>query len=247
MRTIDAFWDTRSLGVKTAELDFDAEDGIDEVRAALSFAGEYVYVAAKVQSGNMVVLGALQDAGFRFVECSIELTIDLKSFELPRMAKRFDEHITIQKADDASKERIYQHIRDGIFDTDRIALDPEFSKEIAEQRYVNWIEDELARGGELYHVFYKGDEAGFFSYKETIKGVEAFPFLAGLYNEFRTSGIGLNVAVGTEAQFARDRGCKRIRTYVSSNNLPILRIHEILGYGVSNIKSVLVRHGGSIE
>lgn len=242
VKTVDAFWDTRSLGVRTAEISFEMDDGLESLNEALSFANDYQYVVAKVASGNTEMLTALQQVGFSFIECSIEVTIDLRTLELPRMAKRFDQHITVEQATDVSKERIFTRIRNGLFDTDRIALDPAFSADIAARRYVNWISDELERGGELYHVFYKGDEAGFFSYKETDPGVEAFPFLAGLYEEFKTSGIGLNIAVATPAQFAKERGCRRIRTYVSSNNVPILRIHEMLGYTVSNIRYVLVKH-----
>lgn len=244
MKVIDAFWDTRSLGVKTGEIEFQADDMLGDFQDVLHAMHTFQYIAAKVPTGRMDIVEALEDKGFAFAECSIELLVNLDQFELSGISKRFASKISCQKANEATKSRIYKEIEKGIFDTDRIFLDPKFANGLAAKRYINWIEDELARGGDVYHVYYKDQEAGFFSYKEPIPGVEAWPFLAGLYDGFKTSGLGANIVVGIEAEEAKRRGCSRIRTYVSSNNMPILRIHQMLGYTINDIRYVFTRHIG---
>ena len=48
-----------------------------------------------------------------------------------------------------------KELRSGLFDTDRVYLDPYFTKEQASNRYVNWIKDEMSRTTELFIIKYK--------------------------------------------------------------------------------------------
>ena len=52
-------------------------------------------------------------------------------------------------------EEMKIEISNGLFDSDRIYIDPFFSKEKAAQRYINWTEDELKRGTEFIKYIYK--------------------------------------------------------------------------------------------
>lgn len=247
MQLTDAFWDTRSLKKKTLEISIEKGHDLEDVLRALVQAESdgYEYIVAKTATGDMRLNRLLEEKGFTFAECSLEVLINLRNFEMPRLASRFAEDITYKLADQDSRQRIYDEIRSGIFDTDRIALDPAFPEGVAAERYVNWIEDELQRGASLYHVFFRNDEVGFFVFKERIPGVEANPILAGLYEPYKQSGLGMNVVVGVGATEALRRGCKRVRSHVSSNNMPVLNLYEAMGYHVSDIQNVFVKHVGS--
>lgn len=243
MRFIDATWDTRSLGIPCAELVFDVSDEESSIDEAESLCAEYSYVAAKVPSGKTDLSLQLQSHGFTYIETSIELTIQLNSVTVPPVIARIEPLITSRVADDDGVNRILSKVDAGVFNTDRIFLDPHFSHAVAARRYVNWMIDEIEQGSMLYHVIYQEKEIGFFGYKERIPCIEAYPFLAGMYDEWLTSGLGANAVGLVPIREAQKHGCKRIRTYVSSNNLPVLRLHEILGYRISGLSDVFVRHG----
>lgn len=244
MQIIDAFWDTRSLEEKTCEIYIDNADTLEDTRYALESAiGEgFRYIVAKTPTGNIQLNRLLEENGFAFAECSMEVLVNLRSFEMPKLAQRFADDISYEAATADSRWRIYDEIRKGLFDADRIALDSYFAQGVAARRYVNWIEDEIGRGADLYHVYFRGEEVGFFVFKETIPSVEANPFLAGLYERFKSSGLGMNVVVGVEAQEALRRGMKRVRSHVSSNNIAVLNLYEYMGYHVSDIQNVFVKH-----
>ncbi len=245
MRTIDAFWDTRSLGIPCMELEFEPGDGKGEVDQALADCGDYGYVAAKVPAGEVAVARRLQEEGFSFAEASVELAIDLSEVAVPRIVGRLEQSVSSRQVSGEEAEGVLSQVREGMFDTDRVYLDPLFESGLAARRYVNWIQDELGCGASLHAVSYKCDDVGFYVYKERVPGVEAYPFLAGLYNDWKASGLGTNVVVLEPLREAQRRGCRRIRTSVSSNNLPILRAHELLGYRVSAMTYVFVRHAAA--
>lgn len=239
---VDAFWDTRSLGISCCEIKITQDDTLDDIVAALGEAEGYGYSVAKVVSGRPDVYKILESHEYSFVECSWEIELDLLNFHMPEVAIPLSEHVHYEQADDESKFRIYSEIEKGIFNTDRISLDEHFSVDIASRRYINWIEDELKRTAKLYHTFFMEKEVGFFAQFESVPGVEVYPFLAGLYNDYKNSGLGLNVVVGAPVDEALKRGCARSRTYASSNNSSILKLNELYGYRIADVWNVFVKH-----
>ncbi len=248
MKTIDAYWDTRSLRKRTLEILVEQDDRISDVTRVLRGDRESEYLVVKTDPGAFELSQFLALEGFVFAECSLEVFLNLRNYKMPRLAQRYSKDISYRKADDISKGLIYQQIKKGIFNTDRIALDKRFGRHISADRYVNWIEDEIERGADLYHVFFQNDEeVGFFVIKESVPGVEANPFLAGLYDEYKSSGLGMNVVVGIEVEEALRRGLKRMRTHVSSNNVSMLNLYEYMGYHVSRIQNVYVKHTDDMD
>lgn len=70
---------------------------------------------------------------------SIGLEIGLRELTLPAVYRRFEQEIVVKEADREQRESILREIESGdIFETDRIALDPYFGKEMAGKRYANW-------------------------------------------------------------------------------------------------------------
>lgn len=242
MKTIDAYWDTRSLGVRCGQVVFSAGDSADQLSDAMEFARDYDYMVAKLPTTCIDLVPPLEQRGFTFAECSFEVVLRLRDARSSVLMQRVANQMEIKQADSKLKEEIYNQISKGIFDTDRVALDSLFGPQYAAQRYINWIEDELKKDGSLYYVAYKGEGVGFFSYKEPRPGIEAWPFLAGVFRGQGRNGIGSNVALDASRIVAQERGCKRIRTYVSSNNPSILRAQIAYGYQVEKIEYVFVQH-----
>ena len=239
MKIIDAFWDTRNLGVRCAELVFSVGESIPASNDLKTALAGYEYIAAKVPAGNTEIADFLQREGFTFAECSIGFEHDLGSIGDDELASR-QMRMTHRLARDGEEEYILGRIEQGLFCTDRSYLDPFFGHGLAARRYVEWLKDELARGAQLYDVFFDNAKVGFFSYKEIEEGV-SYPFLIGLYPENRGRHLSANL-VSESLLLSRERGCHLSRTVVSSNNIAIIKAQEAAGSRIYRIHYVLTKH-----
>jgi ribosomal protein S18 acetylase RimI-like enzyme len=125
-------------------------------------------------------------------------------------------------------------------DTDRISLDPHFTKEQAASRYIGWIQDEVARGADLYKLIYKNQSIGYFTMKDLGNGVY-YPFLAGIYQGHGNSGLGFNIAYQAMREIAA-RGGKSVSTYISTNNDRAIRLHVNMGFRFEEVTYVYIKH-----
>jgi RimJ/RimL family protein N-acetyltransferase len=119
-------------------------------------------------------------------------------------------------------------------------MDSHFGLECAGRRYAYWAEDVLADGATLLLMKYKEKVISFDILvgrdNETVDAI-----LGGLLPEFEASGLGF-VGLYLISQWAKGENYKKIVTNVSSNNLPILRLHELFGYGVDDLAYVLTKY-----
>jgi hypothetical protein len=185
----------------------------------------------------------LSRLGYSFVEGSCNLLFDLRKFEqipLSSVQRRLVDSAGYSEMDDKDKERLFGEIRAGLFNTDRIFLDPHFTNGIAATRYVNWLNDAVVQGAMLYKIVYKGDSIGFFIIK-SIGGGIYYPFLAGMYGGHQKSGLGLN-AIYQPLSCVKSIGGKKVDTYVSTNNMSVLRMHTRLGFEIGHINNVFIKH-----
>ena len=168
---------------------------------------------------------------------------NLKNIELSGIRKRLNDSIVYEEMDQTDIARLYVELKRGVFITDRIYLDTAFTKEQASQRYVYWLEDERGRGGQLYKVVYKEQTIGFFIFKETTNG-GCYPFLSGLYESAATPGMG-NILLHKIIEEASRRGLKFISSYISTNNLPVVKVHISEGFTITDISYVYIKHAES--
>jgi GNAT superfamily N-acetyltransferase len=147
----------------------------------------------------------------------------------------------VEAASEELQDRVFREIKMGtIFSTDRIALDSHFSVEIAGNRYYNWMRQELDRGAALSISYYKEEPVAFSITKPAANGV-CDGIMGGVFAEHRNRGLGF-LAIEATNQTAEKYGAKKIQTKVSSNNLPILRLHVSGGYEIVHMEEVLVKH-----
>jgi hypothetical protein len=244
LKIIDAIWERRNLGVACVEVSLEATDTAAEARDALAGI-ETQYLVVKVPAGVSDLMLLASEIGCRFVEASVHITRRVANLDLPGIEKRLADSVSHAPMQESDMHLLWDEIRNGMHETDRVALDPHFTKVQASNRYIGWIQDEAARGAEVYKLIYKNQSIGYFTMKNLGDGVY-YPFLAGMYRSHKNSGLGFNIAYKAMCEAAA-RGGTSISTYISTNNDSSVRLHVNLGFRFEEITYVYVKHNRNEE
>jgi hypothetical protein len=237
---IDAHWEKRNLGVSCVEVVVDAADSVDEIRARLAETNAQ-YTVVKVPAPRVDAMFAVSELGFAFIEGAINVSWKVGTpIALPKIQQRIADSTSHALMNDADRDVLWAELRKGMHDTDRVALDPHFGKDRAAERYIGWIQDEIARGTDVYKMTYKDQAIGYFTMKHVGDGVY-YPFLAGMYESHRTSGMGFLVAYRPMIEVMARSG-RVISTYISTNNEPAIRMHVNLSFNFGQVTYVYVKH-----
>jgi hypothetical protein len=239
VKLVDAVWEKRNLGVTCVEATVEPADTVDTIRQALAKTTAQ-YTVVKLPAARVDAMFCLAELGYAFIEALINVSWKSGSLELPKIQQRMADSIAYAPMDDADKQVLWTELRNGLHDTDRVALEPHFGKARAGERYVGWIQDEIARGTDLYKLTLKGQSIGYFTMKHVGGGVY-YPFLAGMYASHRSSGLGFFIPYKPMCEMVA-RGGKLISTYVSTNNEAAIRMHVSLGFSFGNVTYVYVKH-----
>lgn len=239
VRVVDALWELRNLGVTCTEVSVDPQDDLDDVVAVLGQL-EAQYQVAKVPGGRMDVMHALDASDFSFVEASIQVEHDLRFDEPGGVLQRVVENTQIVDLGPKGAASVASHIHEGMFNTDRVFLDPHFSPSQAARRYVGWLNDEIAAGATIHELRFRDHGVGFFLFREDSHRV-GYSALSGLYEAGRTPGLGYALLYGVLVE-ARTRGLRRLSSSISASNLAVVKTHMSLGFSVVAVHYVYVRH-----
>jgi hypothetical protein len=241
MKVIDAFWEKRNLNIETKEIILSESDSLSDIEEVLvSLSSGKKYIVAKIPVGKPDFIRLLTDNGFYFVESLFEMSLRITDFQLPEHLKRFDEMFTYRKlTNNEDFERLEGEIKNGIFSTDRIALDPNFGIDVSAIRYINWLRDEVQKGGEIFEVLSKEKPVGFFSFKDLSNG-KYDVFLGGMYRNEFAMGLGFSL-LSKEIIELQKRQAKLYVTHISSNNLAIIRLFFSFGFSPVNIVYVMTK------
>ena len=239
MIIINASWERRNLDVACIEVTLEASDTAADVQDALARV-EADYLVVKVPAGRSDLMFRLSEMGCNFVEAAIHVTRKVDDLELFGIQKRLADSVSYAPMRETDLRVLWDEIREGMYDTDRVSLDPHFTREQASNRYIFWIQDEMARGADVYRLIYKAESIGYFTMKDLGDGVY-YPFLAGMYRNHRTSGLGFNIAYKPLCEIAA-RGGTLDSTFISTNNDSAVRLHASLGFRFEEITYVYTRH-----
>lgn len=235
----NATWEQKNLGVTTVEITIENGDSVDEIKRTLNELN-CEYAVIKIDSGNHEAMFAVQELGYTYIETAFGIEGVVKRLNKPIQYQRFDKALRNEIADDKTIVEVCRQIETGtIFTTDRIAIDPYFSKEIAGKRYSNWIKDELNRGAVMYITYYKDSPVFFDVIRECEESVYK-AILGGSISENHT-GLGFS-GLYMLTDTVKDIGGRKIITGVSSNNLPIIRLHMDMGYTITKSENVFIKH-----
>ncbi len=244
MKCVNAVWEIRNLGVKTIELEIEKNDAPEKIfneieGYRLQYDAKYVVIKADTRHPKFSVL--LQNAGFLLMENQIGLKLTHESaIKALEAYREFYDGVSYKLANESELQMIFSEIERGIFKTDRIALDPEFGVKVANKRYIFWIKDAVARGANVFLSVYEGKAIGFFMGKPSgSKNSEGL--LGGIFNRPESYHQGSFHLLAGHKCFL-DSKLAVDRTFVSSNNLDVLRLHLMLGRTVTNIRNVFIKH-----
>ncbi len=242
MKVIDAYWEKRNLGVDVEEIlcsNTDTPNELEEVIRNISTP----YSVIKIPSGCADLLLTAQKNNYVVVEMTISIEGNIKKVKTPALYNRFMSKVKIEAATNDLTKKVLDEIEDGsIFSTDRIALDPMFSKKIAGVRYANWCKDVIAMGADVEIAFYDNIPVAFnvsCPVKDR-KGVYD-GLVGGVFSEASNKGLGFLV-VQCELESCLKKNGNLCLARVSSNNLPILRLHMLYGYDIIGMNYVLTKH-----
>jgi len=239
LKIVNADWEYRNLGVTTIEIEIEEYDTretilttIQEIRAQ--------YIVLKLPSHKADMTFDIQKSGYTYIEDMVQMVSYLKKVNYSSVQERFNTCVSTQVMTEEDLVTVKQEIKKGLFSTDRVYLDPYFSKKQAYNRYINWIEDEYLRKTQFIKYIYKGNTIGFFALREQEKG-RYTSFLGGIFPAYRKGGIGTVVKV---PQVVQAYGGKSVSTNVSSNNPTQIRNLILNGYIPESITHTFIKHLG---
>jgi hypothetical protein len=183
----------------------------------------------------------LNKNGFYYIESSIQISLSIKDYLLPKKIQKINNLISYHLVDSSRIDSLCNEIRKGVFSTDRIALDNNFGKDISNKRYCNWINDEYRNNNNnIFEIRFGEKKIGFFGIKEK-SNLTYEIFLGGIYLEMQNFGLGFSIITKSIEEIITRNG-KQLITHVSSNNIPIIRLYTQLGFSPVEIKNVFIKH-----
>jgi hypothetical protein len=239
VKIVDAVWERRNLGVTCAEITLESKDTEADLRSALTELRAR-YLVVRAPASRLDLTFCLPSIGFSFIEAIIHVTRRIDGLELSGVQKRLANAVTYAPMQESDLQDLWSEIRKGMYDSDRISLDPYFAKGQAGERYIGWIQDEVARGGDVYKLVFKNQSIGYFTMKDLGDGTY-WPFLAGMYESHRSSGLGFNIVYQSIREVAA-RGGKLVSTYISTNNESAIRLHVNMAFRFEEVTYVFVKH-----
>lgn len=232
----DAFWQQKNLGVTSTEFEFNKDDSLEDVQEIIHNATTE-YDVAFVGDSRVDIVNLLEDNGFKYIETIVSFKRGLKQVIPSKVIARLKSKVELHECEDMSS--IYNEINKGMFDTDRITVDPYFKDVNTSHRYINRMEEEKANL-RTFTLNKGNEEVGFISIKDCGNN-KWFSFLGGAYKSFDGQGLGY-LAIYYGLELAQSFGGKKIVTGTSSNNLASVKIHLDIGYSITDMQPVLVRH-----
>lgn len=245
MKIIDAEWEKRNLGVSCYELKLETPDTRETVAAVLDDLEERQYMVAKVPSTKPELIRLFQERGYFFIETAIGLEYDYVKLNyqppvVPKALWGIRDKCMWGPMNQDEIAQLRAEIRKGLFGTDRVFLDPAFTREQAARRYELWAEDLIRKGNIPTKVVVNGEIIGF-DLSEKLSHGKLRGVLSGLYEAYKNSGMGY-WCIYAGFMNAVEKKTKKSITRVSSNNPAILRLQMLFGADIKSFEYVFVKH-----
>ena len=245
MKKVNATWEKLNFGFDAVEVTLSISDFAQPKKlfadlSALA-AKPQVYVLVKMPVGNLDILHALEDQGFRFLETQFHIDKSLPGYVSPPEISSLN--YQLHKIEVPKSEELWRNIADrmtnDMFYTDRVYLDPVFPVGVSRIRYANWLMDLLHVSDSHLSIWMLEDQEISFSMvridedRKVVHGI-----LGGIFQEYQNAGLGM--AVWDAGLHCHSRhGMRLSKTVISSNNLPILRLYTYFGYRITKEMYVL--------
>jgi hypothetical protein len=194
------------------------------------------YVSCKVPVENIAGIHALEDAGFRFVECQIRSSIKLRKTHDTSPYRYSFERVTSEEDLAAVLE-----IGGATFLHDRFRADPCYSPGDSGRRYQAYVAQSFRSPDEAVYRLIDGSNGNTVAFKthRYVSPTEVLFLLGGVHPDFKNLGLGLINEYFEFNELIR-KGINRGVTHISASNYPVFNL-EIghLGFHVMTTFAVL--------
>jgi RimJ/RimL family protein N-acetyltransferase len=239
MKLVDAFWEKRNIGITATEIVLDTEDDPQHITKVLgSITSEYVVV--KIPTCRVDISFTLSELGFTFIETMNHLKHNMDLLPLDKRKQKIYDDTQFLPMNIYDVENMYEHIKDGLFNSDRVYLDPFFTHQQSANRYIGWICDEIKRGSEIYKLVYENNIFGFVGFKK-LDGNRYQEYIYGIYPEFQRQGLAFTTTYKL-VDLLKGRNVLSIHVDISSNNIASLQSKLRCGYMLNSFTYVFVKH-----
>lgn len=237
MKFIDTFWERENLGVESGKFIVDSDEDIQKLKEMLDSCGKE-YVEVDVAPGCMKVLSLIEEKGFHFIETAIELKGSVTDIRIPKAMSRFVDKVSYSISTDDDMRIIRDVISSGeMFLTDKISLNSAFGPQKAGKRYNNWVKELLDGDARCFSIYYMDRLIGF-----EVSIIEDGIVELLLGGGFPEGGVGTGmITVTASYDYWMHQNIKSIKTRVSSNNVSVLKLHELFGLKVDAFRYIFVR------
>lgn len=245
MKITHAVWERKNLGVDAYEIALDANDTPQMLKQAdqevVSQGAQYLVVKTPVACPQL--LFHMTELGYSFVETVFHVMVKRSEYQMPASIARFDRGMSVRLLkNEAEQERVYAAIRAGVFETDRVSIDPAFTKAESGNRYANWTKQMADNGCFLYETLQGDRPFGFFIIKR-VDEQTVDPVLMGMYQSRDDRGLGTLLHKKTlDTCFTHE--CARLTSTIVSNNFKVLRVYLNAGASITETLYTYVRHVG---
>lgn len=235
---MDTPYEERNLGVTSCKFTIQRKDNVQECLEQISRCTKQ-YQEAVVEAGNIEMIHGLENQGFRFMETMIDLEANRKELVIPRVAQRFLKDVAYEPSTKQEIDAAVAYIRNQvIFSTDKIALNPAFGPGVAGRRYSFWARDLLKEGADCYSFKYKGEVYGF-EFVRLENGTARLCLGTGYVEK----GAGTSLITSTASyKHWMESNIEKLATEVSSNNPSVLKLHEMYGLHVVQMRYILSKN-----
>lgn len=192
--------------------------------------GDLLYV--RLPSDDTTLSKQASDAGFYFVEQSIEPFIDFNKWDRSRYEDLF---IPLTQADDSNIEEVFEIANDS-FQNLRFHRDLSIAPELASKRYRKWLENSYQRGDFVSLSMQNGEIAGFVLWR-FLKDRAAGIALNCIRPAYQGKGLG-KALFASCAELCRSMGAETLVSGISAANLPSLNGYVRAGFLFRNPTAV---------
>lgn len=240
MNIIEAVWEKRNLGVTAYEVKLDGDELIDEIIDKLSKI-KCDYTVVRTPAGRLDFYEALTKVGFSYAETMFKLVRNVnEKVIVPSHKETVNEALKLAPMNDEEFLLMLEEVKNGLYKTDRISLDPHFTSSQAANRYYCWLQDERKNGNEFLKLTYEGKFIGYLDLKALPNNEYEIQF-TGIFPQY--AGKGYAIGFTTKLmEILSERNATKTYIEISSNNIQSLRAMMNHGYGISSYFYVFVRH-----
>lgn len=229
-------FETQNLGIKTFQLSF-VDAGLADmgrlVRKAIDAAAQAgaQLITCRCSEEDRASALALQEAGFRVIECLLTLGRSIKN-----EAASFSTRIRLSRASDADA---VETIASSVFRFDRFHADPLIPDEAADRLKGAWARNSV--NGRADAVFIAEEEGNIIGFNACLlRGETAIIDLLGVAKERQGRGIGRDLVAASLSYFSGK--ASRIIVGTQSANLSSLALYQGVGFQIETSSLTLHAH-----